>query len=128
MLRWETAHEYADYPLERYRAVSGKHEFRIFYGPDVTKALPWKLVVREVSAACSRSPSCARAVPGWSWPSLNTASGQRLLQPPHRGACFAEGPTLGRRHNLDQLHKPPTEAKIARYRGAHVKQARVKAA
>jgi hypothetical protein len=53
MLRWETAHEYADYPLERYRAVSGKHEFRIFYGPDATKALPWKLVVREVSAAGS---------------------------------------------------------------------------
>jgi hypothetical protein len=26
MLRWETGDGYADYPLERYRAVSGKYE------------------------------------------------------------------------------------------------------
>ena len=49
MLQWETADENADYPFERYRAVSGKHEYRIFYGPEVaTQALPWILVVREV--------------------------------------------------------------------------------
>jgi hypothetical protein len=48
-LQWETGDGYADYPLERYRAVSGKHEYRIFYGPEVaTQALPWILVVREV--------------------------------------------------------------------------------
>jgi len=48
-LRWETEDGYADYPLERYRAVSGKHEYRIFYGPEVaTQALPWILKVREV--------------------------------------------------------------------------------
>ena len=49
MLRWETADGYAEYPLERYRAVSGKHEYRIFYGPEAaTKAQPWTLKVREV--------------------------------------------------------------------------------
>jgi hypothetical protein len=49
MLQWETADENVDHPLERYRAVGGKHEYRIFYGPeDATEALPWILKVREV--------------------------------------------------------------------------------
>jgi hypothetical protein len=49
MLQWDTADENADYPLERYRAVSGKHEYRIFYGPEAaTQVLPWILKVREV--------------------------------------------------------------------------------
>jgi len=40
----------ADYPLERYRAVSGKHEYRVFYGSEApANALPWILVVREVA-------------------------------------------------------------------------------
>jgi hypothetical protein len=34
MLQWETADEHADYSFERYRAVTGKHENRIFYGPE----------------------------------------------------------------------------------------------
>lgn len=48
-LQWETGDGFADYPLERYRAVSGKYEYRIFYGPEAaTQALPWILKVREV--------------------------------------------------------------------------------
>jgi hypothetical protein len=49
MLRWETGDGYADYPLERYRAVSGNHEYRIFYDPGAaTPAVPWILTVRKV--------------------------------------------------------------------------------
>ena len=49
MLQWETADENADYPFERYRAVSGKREYRIFYGSEEpAKAVPWMLAVREV--------------------------------------------------------------------------------
>ena len=33
----------------RYRAVSGKREYRVFSGPEgASHALPWTLVVREV--------------------------------------------------------------------------------
>ena len=33
----------------RYRAVSGKREYRVFDGPEAaSQALPWILVVREV--------------------------------------------------------------------------------
>ena len=42
MLRWETVHG-------RDRAVSGKREYRVFYGPEEARhALPWTLVVREI--------------------------------------------------------------------------------
>ena len=42
MLQWETVHG-------RDRAVSGKREYRVFYGPkEASQALPWTLVVREV--------------------------------------------------------------------------------
>jgi hypothetical protein len=42
MLTWETVHG-------RDRAVSGKREYRVFYGPqEGSHALPWTLVVREV--------------------------------------------------------------------------------
>ena len=42
MLQWETVHG-------RDRAVSGKREYRVFYGPEeASHALPWTLVVREV--------------------------------------------------------------------------------
>ena len=41
MLQWGTVHE-------RYRAVSGKREYRVFYGPkDTSQHPPWILVVRE---------------------------------------------------------------------------------
>jgi hypothetical protein len=47
-----------DYPFERYRAVSGKHEYRIFYGPEAaTQARPWILAVREIGeTATARLP------------------------------------------------------------------------
>ena len=32
MLTWKTVDPKAIYPLERYYAVSGNHEYRIFYG------------------------------------------------------------------------------------------------
>jgi hypothetical protein len=49
MLQWETADEHADYSFERYREVSGKHEYRIFYGPEAaTQGRPWILAVREI--------------------------------------------------------------------------------
>ncbi|MGA7055008.1 MAG: hypothetical protein WBZ37_27825 [Mycobacterium sp.] len=57
MLRWATADENADYPFERYRALSGQHEFRIFYGPEAaTQALPWILVVRKVGEKGEYTP------------------------------------------------------------------------
>jgi len=50
MLQWETVDENATYPFERYRAVSGKHEFRVFHDPTgaASQDLPWILVIREV--------------------------------------------------------------------------------
>lgn len=50
MLQWETVDENATYPFERYRAVSGKHEYRVFHDPTgaASQDLPWILVVREV--------------------------------------------------------------------------------
>lgn len=47
MLQWEEVDENATYPFERYRAVSGKREYRIFRDPEERKILPWILVVRE---------------------------------------------------------------------------------
>jgi hypothetical protein len=42
MLQWETVDG-------RSRAVSGKREYRVFYGhAEASQALPWILVVREV--------------------------------------------------------------------------------
>ena len=42
MLQWETVHG-------RYRAVSGKREYRVFCGSEeASQVLPWILVVREV--------------------------------------------------------------------------------
>jgi hypothetical protein len=48
MLTWETVDPKATHP--RYRAVSGKHEFRVFYDPasSGSKDRPWILVIREV--------------------------------------------------------------------------------
>ena len=35
MLEWDEVDPYATWPEERYRAVSGKHEYRIFLDPVV---------------------------------------------------------------------------------------------
>jgi hypothetical protein len=40
MLQWETVDENATYPFERYRAVSGKREYRIFPRPRGKKNPP----------------------------------------------------------------------------------------
>jgi hypothetical protein len=48
MLTWETVDPKATHP--RYRAVSDKHEFRVFYDPASSQSQdrPWILVIREV--------------------------------------------------------------------------------
>jgi hypothetical protein len=48
MLTWETVDPKATHP--RYRAVSGKHEFRVFYDPASSRSQdpPWILLIREV--------------------------------------------------------------------------------
>jgi hypothetical protein len=48
MLQWEPVDdENATYPFERYSAVTGGHEYRIFYRPDAGReGLPWILAVR----------------------------------------------------------------------------------
>jgi hypothetical protein len=48
MLRWETVDLKATYPFERYRAVSGNREYRIFHDPEARQFLPSILVVREL--------------------------------------------------------------------------------
>jgi len=55
MLTWKTVDPKAIYPLERYYAVSGNHEYRIFYGlKAASQDRPWVLVIREVGTACTR--------------------------------------------------------------------------
>ena len=55
MLTWKTVDRKAIYPLERYHAVSGSHEYRIFYGlKAANQDRPWVLVIREVGMACTR--------------------------------------------------------------------------
>ena len=55
MLTWKTVDRKAIYPLERYHAVSGNHEYRIFYGlKAASQDRPWVLVIREVGTACTR--------------------------------------------------------------------------
>ena len=48
MLTWETLDPKATHP--RYGALSGKHEFRVFYDPASSQSQdrPWILVIREV--------------------------------------------------------------------------------
>ena len=42
MLTWKTVDRKAIYPLERYHAVSGNHEYRIFYGlKAASQDRPW---------------------------------------------------------------------------------------
>ena len=42
MLTWKTVDPKAIYPLERYYAVSGNHEYRIFYGlKAASQDCPW---------------------------------------------------------------------------------------
>jgi hypothetical protein len=50
MLQWETVDPEATYPSDRYRAVSGKHEYRILHDPEECQGdgLVWILGVREV--------------------------------------------------------------------------------
>ena len=52
MLTWETVDPEAIYPFERYRAVSGSHEYRIFFGPEAASEVkPWilvNLVIQEI--------------------------------------------------------------------------------
>ena len=49
MLTWETVDPEATYPFERDRAVSGNHEYRIFFGrEEASEVKPWILVVREI--------------------------------------------------------------------------------
>src|ERR1700754_1724404 len=56
MLDWDEVDPYATWPEERYRAVSGKHEYRIFLDPEGDHIFPepdarkvewWALVIRE---------------------------------------------------------------------------------
>jgi hypothetical protein len=51
VLEWEEVHPDAEYPFERYRAVIGKREYRIFYDKDGDasgdKRYPWILVIRD---------------------------------------------------------------------------------
>jgi hypothetical protein len=55
MLTWKTVDPSAIYPLERYHAVSGNHEYRIFYGlKAASQDRPWVLVIRQVGTACTR--------------------------------------------------------------------------
>jgi hypothetical protein len=54
VLTWKTVDPKAIYPLERYHAVSGNHEYRIFYGlKAASQDRPWVLVIREVGMACT---------------------------------------------------------------------------
>ena len=48
MLQWEEVDLHAVYPFERYKAVSGNREHRIFYGPAAAESpdKPWILVIR----------------------------------------------------------------------------------
>jgi hypothetical protein len=47
MLQWQEVDLHAVYPFERYKAVSGNHEHRIFYGPEAaSQDKPWILVIR----------------------------------------------------------------------------------
>jgi hypothetical protein len=50
MLQWQEVDPTATYPSERYRAVSGEHEYRIFNDPEERhgEGLAWILGVREV--------------------------------------------------------------------------------
>src|SRR4029079_13679761 len=60
MLTWKTVDPSAIYPLERYHAVSGNHEYRIFYGlKAASQDRPWVLVIREVGTACTRMCTAA---------------------------------------------------------------------
>src|SRR4051794_34479496 len=49
--QWQTVDPNATYPFERYRAIRGRREYRVYYGPEATRqpALPWILVVREIA-------------------------------------------------------------------------------
>jgi hypothetical protein len=38
----------ATYPFDRYRAVGGKRQYRIFRDPEARKVLPWTLTVRDL--------------------------------------------------------------------------------
>jgi hypothetical protein len=48
MLTWETVDPKATHP--HYRAIGGKHEFRVFYDPASSQSQnrPWILLIREV--------------------------------------------------------------------------------
>ena len=52
MLTWETVDPEAIYPFERYRAVNGSREYRIFFGPEAASEVkPWilvNLVIQEI--------------------------------------------------------------------------------
>ena len=55
MLTWKTVDPNAIYPLERYHAVSGNHEYCILYGlKAASQDRPWVLVIRQVGTACTR--------------------------------------------------------------------------
>ena len=66
MLPWEMVDPKAIYPFERYRAVSGNHEYRIFYGPKAaSEAKPWilvNLVIQEIGGV-PRTSSTAPTAP-----------------------------------------------------------------
>jgi hypothetical protein len=49
MLQWEEVDPNATYPVERYKAVSGEHEYRIFHDPEERHhGLAWILGLREI--------------------------------------------------------------------------------
>ena len=57
MPTWKTIDPKAIYPLERYHAVSGNHDYRIFYGlKAASQDRPWVLMIREVGR---REHACA---------------------------------------------------------------------
>ena len=70
MLQWETVDQNATYPFERYGAISGKHESRVFHDPTgaASQSLPWILVVREAPRrVASRRTSAAAPTSTINW-------------------------------------------------------------
>jgi hypothetical protein len=73
MLQWETVDENATYPFERYRAVSGKHEYRVFHDPPgqqakTSRGFWWsgrsrRVASRRTSTTAPTAPSTGRSKP-----------------------------------------------------------------
>jgi len=48
--QWQTVDSNATWPSERSRALAGRREFQVLYGPEASQrpGLPWVLLVREI--------------------------------------------------------------------------------